>query len=538
MLRLIYIILSFLTLSTICNSQDQSLELRISSEQKTLHVKEIPKIKIEIINQGQEAVTLVRPGDGSTSGWRTPLFAWSSKKVGENKEHNFIGSHGGMRCGNVNPLSRDEIINLRPGEVMILGTWVSSPRPFVSQGKHEIVFNYKNDPELEWKGIPLGSHPPELMEEVRKSTKCELKSNKLIFEVIDTVFENIRKIGFEAKAGTLEGVNVNTIETEGGVENIVRNEKYTIIGCWNPNKLIVLNYSLNKVTELELDTFFNVNLQEHRVCSPGEMVIVGNKLIVDQSFGENLLVYDLNTFKIIHRIPIGGEGKLIKSNDESKLYYYARKKKKLFQININDFAYHSLKLPKDVWVNSMGISQDGQKLYLGINKKVDTPEKPEKTSGILIYDVEKKKYTSEISLETELPMGLLDTYKVPYRIIENQNTGQLYIGMFQAYAGLKIIDLYEQNSVEDIIFKPKGHSTRHWANPLFMNIYRNWLICANRENHELIMINLKDWKKAISIPLGFAPQPMTLKNDQLIIGDEKGKRLLLINIDELIEKQK
>jgi hypothetical protein len=134
-----------------------TLDLHISAKATSLTLGQQPQITATITNKGKAPVTLVLPGDGSESGWRTPLVGFSSIKIDKEKSKHpaTVPLYRGGRCGNVNALKSNEVFSLAPGKSQDLSGWIGSPR-FTELGTYSVVFYYSNDPELKWRGVPLG----------------------------------------------------------------------------------------------------------------------------------------------------------------------------------------------------------------------------------------------------------------------------------------------------------------------------------------------------------------------------------------------
>jgi hypothetical protein len=81
-------------------------DLHISAKETSLAPAQQPQITATITNKGSAPVTLVLPGDGSESGWRTPVVGFSSIKVGKDKPKHpaDVPRYRGGRCGNINAL--------------------------------------------------------------------------------------------------------------------------------------------------------------------------------------------------------------------------------------------------------------------------------------------------------------------------------------------------------------------------------------------------------------------------------------------------
>ena len=67
-----------------------SAELTIECENSEIHIDSIQylSIKATIFNNGNELIKLVRPGDGSQGGLRTPIVNWSVIKSNNEQNEN------------------------------------------------------------------------------------------------------------------------------------------------------------------------------------------------------------------------------------------------------------------------------------------------------------------------------------------------------------------------------------------------------------------------------------------------------------------
>ena len=156
-----------------------TLDLHICSQGSLADPGQQPQITATITNKGS-AVTLVLPGDGLESGWRTPLVGFSSIKIGKDKPKHpaDVPLYRGGRCGNINALKSSEVFTLAPGKSKDLTDWIGSPQ-LTETGTYSVVFYYANDPGLKWQGVPLGHARPRRHEAGGKSHKCLLTSNEL-----------------------------------------------------------------------------------------------------------------------------------------------------------------------------------------------------------------------------------------------------------------------------------------------------------------------------------------------------------------------
>lgn len=153
------------------------LKLRLSATKTTWKLKEYPRISVSLVNDSLEPVTLVRSGDGSEVGWRTPIVSW--KVFPFERGSKALEERVMLRCGNMNPLEASEIFQLDAGQSQTspgyiwLDQWKN-----LKPGRYRLVFFYRNNPELKWRNE--AENKPSLMEEVHNSTACSLQSNEIV----------------------------------------------------------------------------------------------------------------------------------------------------------------------------------------------------------------------------------------------------------------------------------------------------------------------------------------------------------------------
>lgn len=155
------------------------LELRVVSARSPMHLDRNRVVQAIITNRGDSPATLVMPGDGSLEAWRTPVVAWSVLPADDpTAVHTPPPSKPQFRCcGDLDPLTQDQLFTLRPGQSRV----IARPPNFPGPGRYRIVYFYRNDPNLRWVGI-YASHPS-TMQRLKHSTPCSLVSNELTVTV-------------------------------------------------------------------------------------------------------------------------------------------------------------------------------------------------------------------------------------------------------------------------------------------------------------------------------------------------------------------
>jgi hypothetical protein len=148
------------------------IELRATSPKIKIGAPYVEPFSAELVNDDTAPVTVVLPGDGSESGWRTPIVRWDPPV-----------QTTGPRCGNINRLKPEEVVTLAPGKRLPLKDWLGGPA-IGGPGKYKVTLELENVPDLKWTGEPLGVHDPAAMKKVGSSSRFKVLSNVVEVEVV------------------------------------------------------------------------------------------------------------------------------------------------------------------------------------------------------------------------------------------------------------------------------------------------------------------------------------------------------------------
>ena len=130
----------------------------------------------------EQPVAVVRPGDGSESGWREPSMYFSAEKKTaqgwKNVERRPIG-----RCGLYNSNWQDDVVVLKPGEEIDVGVWMPTPYSYfnLSEGTYRFRLHYnytRGEAEKKSPGS-AGEIPPSLVD----TPAFSLVSEPLIYKI-------------------------------------------------------------------------------------------------------------------------------------------------------------------------------------------------------------------------------------------------------------------------------------------------------------------------------------------------------------------
>ncbi len=103
------------------------------------------RLAAQLTNNGATAQIVVRPGDGSEVGWRPPHLTW----LVEDLDGASVRLRGIGRCGNMNPLTSADFVELAPAQRESFADWL--PLPVVeTAGRYRVALEWSFDPQEEW----------------------------------------------------------------------------------------------------------------------------------------------------------------------------------------------------------------------------------------------------------------------------------------------------------------------------------------------------------------------------------------------------
>ena len=159
-------------------------ELSLTIVRAETAIKRGDQLKVEatLTNNGASPVVLVLPGDGSLSGWRTPIIHWSfvADDAPQPQPEQFLATD--RFCGNINALRQSEVFTLLPSGTRVLNEWIN-PVVDLAPGPYRMKMHYINEPRRKISGIPLGEHETGAVSRIRRSTACKVVSNEVSLTV-------------------------------------------------------------------------------------------------------------------------------------------------------------------------------------------------------------------------------------------------------------------------------------------------------------------------------------------------------------------
>ena len=137
---------------------------------------------VTLTNRGKADALLLRQGDGSEVGWRSPAIGWGVVNELHPGEMPTKPNYRYVRmCGNINLLTEDEFYTLKPGESTTFEPRMGDAMLFRT-GSNRVSFFYRSDPNMElhddWRSMS-----PALLKRLRSITPLDLKSNEVFVQV-------------------------------------------------------------------------------------------------------------------------------------------------------------------------------------------------------------------------------------------------------------------------------------------------------------------------------------------------------------------
>jgi hypothetical protein len=152
------------------------LTLEITAPAKVVQHGEPVEIAAVLRNGSSRPVRLVMPGDGSESGLRTPVVKWQC-----NVQRAVV--RGERADPLINSVGPEDVFELLPGEQRELASSLLL-LTLTPPGTYRCRLQYRNDPEMQWRGIITPAKDSERsFALIRNTAKVKLVSNEIVLEV-------------------------------------------------------------------------------------------------------------------------------------------------------------------------------------------------------------------------------------------------------------------------------------------------------------------------------------------------------------------
>src|SRR5262245_3058419 len=165
------------------------------------------------------------------------------------------------------------------------------------------------------------------------------------FALVCLVLPGVGGIGHAQMNRQKEALSLpaRTLSANGTPYHLLVHQNVLYVGCFHGANLSTYDAkTLKPIDKIHLDAYEvkvpvkqngQVVGQKRKAypCPPGDMIVADGRLWVGQIFSEHLLAFDLETMRVVKRLPLGGQGDLAVSSD-GKTVYYASNEKNEFHI--------------------------------------------------------------------------------------------------------------------------------------------------------------------------------------------------------------
>lgn len=158
------------------NLSEPKIELSLKLDRTSFRIGENPGIRIEMQNNGNETVRLIKVLDGSMWHWVNPKVGWSLMPIDREPMPAETPKVTTPRCGNMNPLGLDSFFELKKGEKTELDLAWTFPLLEAKPGEYRMAFYY----EITAKDLPRKTlqHEAEgAAEKYQQLTNLRVRSN-------------------------------------------------------------------------------------------------------------------------------------------------------------------------------------------------------------------------------------------------------------------------------------------------------------------------------------------------------------------------
>ena len=260
---------------------------------------------------------------------------------------------------------------------------------------------------------------------------------------------------------------------------------------------------------------------------PGDLIAANGKLFVGQIGSGSVVVFDLATMWVVNRLPVGGEGNLAATEDGRRVFFASNQKNEFHIIDTQTYKDETVPYPPGGrGIGSVAVSPDQKRLYLGIQRGGQAPDGKEHGGGnsfLAVYDLEQNKYSGMVYLAEIDASGTSDG-SIPRAITFSADGRQMFVGMFQSKAGIYVIDPEKMKVLQNVPFTPNAGNSFPWVDPLGLATYRGWLLSANRNNREVMVLDSSSCRPLARLTFAFGKHSVTrlvAAEDRLYLGDEE-----------------
>ena len=281
-----------------------------------------------------------------------------------------------------------------------------------------------------------------------------------------------------------------------------------------------------------------------RKYPPGDMVLVDNKLFVDQIFSEFVVVIDLNSKEVIKRIPVGGEGELAYCSANNLVYFASNNLGGFFIIDPVSYQLKAVSYPEpSLHIGATFCHPDSGLFYMALHRtnardlaRINGEQFDESNCFIVVYDPLENKYISHINLEIDEEDKLERCWASS--MVYDCHKKTIYIGMLGSPRNIYVFDTLTNQILNFIKTSPNTKNKNDYVSSLSLALYEDYLISVNRSNYELEIIERHTLQHLLSVPLGGTsngPRHICVLNNQAYISHSEYAGVIHVDLNKLLK---
>jgi hypothetical protein len=330
--------------------------------------------------------------------------------------------------------------------------------------------------------------------------------------------------------------------------------KELIISNFGGSCLLLYNFESQEFFLVNLDSYESINsiltveksiiknLSVIRKYPPGDLILIGSKLFVGQTFSEFTLAVDVSSREIVKRIPTGGEGEFAYSPKNNELYFASNTRNIFYIINPSSYKFEAIQYPESsLYIGSVFCHPESGLIYLGLHrtgKRYGFLQIDEKdtiaNSFIAIYDPVKRVYIKNIELVVDESDKLERCW--PSSMVYDESNRKIYVGMLGSPKNIYLIDT-ESNVLSGHIQSKPNKKKNQYVDSLSLALYKEYIISVNRSNYELAFIDKNTLEPSINLPLGGkdnGPRHICIEDDQAYISHWEYDGIIIVDLEKVI----
>ena len=286
---------------------------------------------------------------------------------------------------------------------------------------------------------------------------------------------------------------------------------------------------------------------ESHPCPPGDMRLVGDRLIVGQCFSQRQLVFDVPTMHLIERAGSDGTYWICTSRDGRTACFPGDGQSAFIVRQAGGKSVAVPPIDNGRGLDHVALSPDGKRLYIAVQRRAREagaqspspeagPADPTKQlySGpfLAVFDVKAEKYVKKTSIGDTLAVRGDDS-SLANGLAFSDDGRLLYIPMGQCMAGVHVYDTAADRLLRPITF-PSTHPSSPWPGCRHVYVRGDTMLVLLASNGELAILDLPSRKvTAVASLPGSGGGGFAVAGRRVYVGAHDLRRVYWLDIPSL-----